>query len=771
MAAAPADGSVRVQQQNLTAEPDAINDQQIVVTEADPDEEEEEDEGNFCSRRCKRFIEWTYREDDDFETKIRKKAVCIVFIPLLILLFVFLISDTFKVLGWITGGDHVSMGEIKSMIIWVILFYVARFLQTKELTKDNVVVLMFSCLVLALCSDWAGQNQPKLSTEYQVWTPTWPFAVLVMDIILVARLDSWVELASLLGCITWLFFRTTEDCWRWGLYDVPYSVNRTDTYLQCPDDGGACPKECTFLPFVQVMLRTVFVLVCDYAVTRDFRNQSYSAIELAEDVAAAMVRFDLKEADARLHAAKHAPERLIVGFGLLLENLHRYRPFLPDALFLQAEDIDELLPARGAKKDRRRRQRKDKYEQIEGPTSPGAAVGVEGSPIGGRTSVAVRDGYASDSQASSVSRSSRNTGSTAASPRGSRASRSVAGSRASSRSTKARAAARLNPVMQLGLNKRTVCMLGCAVRPWDWVAQGQSNEVEGLVMTWLDTVWASGKATRATILGLRGQTATLVWGSMMKIAVTPACLKAAQCSDAVLKALGRQQFPNGAKAYCAIAVGGVQVGNVGSNDFREHATVGPLPATVRMLACYSEYAKASAVCDRPTAQNVENDFELRHIDRIQVVGSGETEAADRQKPIDVHEIQGAVQQAETDEWMYQLEAQQKGKEGAAAHFTVGLEMLFGKEPDARAALTAFRRHLDESPDDVPVQHLANAAAAYAQLPAGKPFARSAWRDPHWDLFPPRPDSLPPPPPPPPRAPTAADEEGDVSTVSTLATLG
>eukprot|EP01065_Artemidia_motanka_P043891 TRINITY_DN6166_c0_g2_i3.p1 TRINITY_DN6166_c0_g2~~TRINITY_DN6166_c0_g2_i3.p1 ORF type:complete len:694 (+),score=211.80 TRINITY_DN6166_c0_g2_i3:465-2546(+) len=683
-------------------------------------------------------------------------------VPALFFMAIPLLIDTVKVF---TG--KATAGETKTLLMWHVVFLVFKLLKKKTTSVNDVKIGTAVLVVLALSSDWLGQVEAEKSTAYATWTPTWPWMIIFMDAALVTSMPKWFELSLLVTAILWILIRSTEDCYRWGLYDFPTAPERNDTLMLCPEEGGACAKECTFWDFNSVMHRTVLVVALDFYITRDFRDQAKAAVDLAEDVAAAMVRFDLQSAQEQLDGAARAPPRLKLAFELLLENLHRYRPFLPDALFEQ--DLSDLLPEKKGKKSKKRRARKQRDPNLNFQLSEAAeTVSPTVAPMC-PPAAAERA-----SQASSRSSASRSVASSRqSSPRGSSMASSASGSIASRSSRQSSHAAAggaraILQVMQLGLTKKTVVMVGVALRPWDWVVQSSSQEVETAVAGWLETVWSSAKAAKATILGVRGQAATLVWGSMVRIAVTPACIKAAACVDELLKNLATKRFPGQTRPHCGICVGGMQVGNVGSNDFREHALIGPLPSTVRALAHYAEYARVSTLCDKASAQNVENEYDVRHVDRWHFPAVEEHVSQGSSRPVDIFEIQAAKQAAETDEWMYQLEAQEAKNQGQAAHFTSGLEKLF-QDANGTAAAEAFSRHLEEDPEDMPVQRLREAAAAHDALHPGLPYARNIWRDPHWDMYRRVPANPPVPPKgmqgPPPGSSPAFDTE--VSTVSSL----
>eukprot|EP00756_Hemistasia_phaeocysticola_P028791 Hpha_TRINITY_DN16193_c1_g7::TRINITY_DN16193_c1_g7_i3::g.3701::m.3701 len=711
---------------------------------------------------------YVLRQDDPYEERMRK-LVLSALIPGQALIFIPTLID----LGDLVSGNA-RAGNSKALItvcIWILFVWQTYKRECPE-WSSLVGIVLTTCLVLM--SDFFGQIEPESSKETTTWIATWTILVLIMDAALVMNCPKHFEIGLLAVGLFYVGMRSVEDCWRIGLYDMFDAPNRTDQFHLCPEEGGVCAKDCDFMQFSGVLLRTVIVLALDYYITRDFRNQAMSAIDMAEDVASAMVRFDLAEAEELIIKNPTAPPRLVTAFELLLENLHRYRPFLPDALFLI--EYDDLLPPKNSRKGKKRhhkRHNQAKYEVCDDEVVP---VG-ELCPSEVLQSPAARCSVASVSVASSRASSrastvrSSNHGSVArsmASRASSMASKASNASSAASRSRASRStrggAARQIQVMQLGLTKKTVVLASVAVRPWDWVVQVPSQEAETAVAGWLESVWDSARNQKATILGVRGQAALLVWGSIMKIAVTPACIKAAACMDDVLKALSKCRFPGEARGRCGICVGSMQVGNVGSTTFREHALIGAAPFTARSLCAFAEFAKISEMCDRAVAQNVENEYDVRHIDRWHFPTDEEHVSTSGQKPVDVYEIQAKKEAAENDEWMYQLEAQEAAAAGQAAHFSGGCDELFQKK-NGEAAASLFDMHLEEDSGDMPVRRLRDAAVAHARLYPGMPYARNVWRESFWQMF----RAEPPVPPPPPggAALPAASEDADTVTVSTL----
>eukprot|EP01062_Namystynia_karyoxenos_P070006 TRINITY_DN6539_c0_g1_i2.p1 TRINITY_DN6539_c0_g1~~TRINITY_DN6539_c0_g1_i2.p1 ORF type:complete len:776 (+),score=319.56 TRINITY_DN6539_c0_g1_i2:113-2329(+) len=665
-------------------------------------------------RKWNAFVSYSFHPDDDYEHRIRKRTIISSAFPICLFLLLSLISDTFALLGHAMSAEVPPMGKIKTMPLWGVMYILIHVFMTKKLPRSHIQAFVWIIGIMIVLSDWAGHNEGETSRYYGIWTPTWPVAFLVMDASLVSKLGTLSECALLIMFLIWLIMRSLEECYRFGMWDVPLEVNRTDMWVLCPDEGGACAKECNGLTFVHVMLRTTLVLTVDFVVTRGFREQANAAIALAEDVSAAMVRFDLVEAQDQLDVASGAPWRLREGFRNLIENLHRYRPFLPDVLFDGVRDEEEEEEA----------EEDAHVDDQSSASSHGAAA---------RRSTA---GISKGSAASS--RMSKARGSSVGSRRSTAVSMSVKDSVKERAEANAKKNDRILQAMAMGVTKKSIVIVSCTLRPWEWTSQGNSPDVDAACAAWLETTYSAGKGAKATILGVRGQQATLVWGNMQKVAVTAACIKAAGCVTSIIQALTSRPLPHNLKPHCGIAAGPAQVGNQGSAEFREHCILGSLCGTARAMSLFAEFMGARACMDKITAGNVENEFDCRQVDRFHWIAEATESEHDplpgNYRPFDIYELQDKKEEKANDEWMYQLEEEEAKKKGQVSFFDDGLSALFAKEPDYRTAASALTSHTEKEPGDIVAVRLRDAAAACAANKAAGTYARRAWRNERWQTF-------------------------------------
>eukprot|EP01062_Namystynia_karyoxenos_P015481 TRINITY_DN15612_c0_g1_i1.p1 TRINITY_DN15612_c0_g1~~TRINITY_DN15612_c0_g1_i1.p1 ORF type:complete len:1034 (+),score=193.17 TRINITY_DN15612_c0_g1_i1:285-3104(+) len=581
-------------------------------------------------RRCgDGWSSWFVRPGDDHDEAVRKKALFLSFIPIALHL-PGLVSDTVKIARWaLLHGTAANVAELKSMLIYGYLFYLVRMLITKHLSRKDSTRAFVLLAVLCLSSDWASQVAATDNSDGGLWSPAWPTMVVITDGMLTSKSGYRAETFVLLMTVIYLTVRNIEECWRIGFWDIPTSANRTDTYSLCPSEGGACSKDCSAGLFFSAFSKSVVITVVDYFITRDFRDSTAASVRLAQDLAAAMARFDLAHARFLLDSASNAPEELRQAFNTLLRNLHRYRPFLPTALFAELDELEsdigdgsgvahqDLRPsstfpgaAAGscAAESPTGTDMQDEMWLAQPsfvlatpgpaqslvlpnvPTFSGAAQSAFAGQFQGRQSGGTLPGGQS---MRTSSRGSSLTASTASHPRRMVSSTVSGRSPAADRGTGLPDCVTELQALQQGLSKRPVVMLGACIRPWAWVAQAAPTDISHSIGPLLEAVWGAAKACKGTIVGLRSQQATVAWGGVVRLASTTASTRAATCASTAMRDLERVLFPNEARVYCGIAGGWTQVGNVGTADSLEHTYIGPLQGTVVLLG---HYAAAAGAC-------------------------------------------------------------------------------------------------------------------------------------------------------------------------------
>ncbi|KAJ9462116.1 Adenylate cyclase [Diplonema papillatum] len=199
-----------------------------------------------------------------------------------------------------------------------------------HLIPNAVVDLIVVCKCLAI----VATDSLNASTNDPRW---WPIFMIVLDLLLFSG-ERAKATHVMHFVVLWLFLISAEEAFRFGVFDIP----------------GIFPSYAT-------RSEKLLVFLVDFILTRRFSDQVMSekirveaSVHAANDIASALAAFDLPGARDRLNVASagNLPAELAGALEQLLANLTAYRPYLPDALFDQADglglDIQAAPPRQGA---------------------------------------------------------------------------------------------------------------------------------------------------------------------------------------------------------------------------------------------------------------------------------------------------------------------------------------------------------------------------------------------------------------------------------------
>ena len=193
-----------------------------------------------------------------------------------------------------------------------------------------------------------------LSAGFFVWdlqgrtmeAPTWPLLVVIVDMLLVMEVEARFTIGLVCFTIAWITLVGVEEGFRFGLLDLPGlegQEGRKDHFrsmMEC--DMLPCTKQ--FPPKSLMTGLSVFVL--DFLVTRGFardvlkeQRSMERTISIVQEIASLLAGYDVEGVAEMLEAHREElPEGMIGALRGLEENLRKYRPYLPAALFEEMEE-------------------------------------------------------------------------------------------------------------------------------------------------------------------------------------------------------------------------------------------------------------------------------------------------------------------------------------------------------------------------------------------------------------------------------------------------
>ena len=187
-------------------------------------------------------------------------------------------------------------------------------------------------------------------TSRTIGTHSWPAFVIIIDMLLVLEVDARFTTGLVVAALVWLLVAGAEEVYRFGLLDLPGLKPQGGEY------GGreyfSRLSDCTELPCAsgsyppRGLLLAVGVFIIDFVVTRGFardvlkeQRSMERTISIVQEIASLLAGYDVEGVAEMLEAHREElPEGMIGALRGLEENLRKYRPYLPAALFEEMEE-------------------------------------------------------------------------------------------------------------------------------------------------------------------------------------------------------------------------------------------------------------------------------------------------------------------------------------------------------------------------------------------------------------------------------------------------
>eukprot|EP01062_Namystynia_karyoxenos_P049666 TRINITY_DN3810_c1_g1_i1.p1 TRINITY_DN3810_c1_g1~~TRINITY_DN3810_c1_g1_i1.p1 ORF type:complete len:776 (+),score=162.12 TRINITY_DN3810_c1_g1_i1:92-2329(+) len=252
-------------------------------------------------------------------------------------------APAFCLLG--TVGFLITLGSITALSTGIALALTSQAVllvysvASKDMSMQLFELALIGSVLGVICMDWANAAVPGNAR-------IWQFVVLAMDMQLVAGTSNRAQMLTMGATCIWLVTDSVELAYRLGMYDI-------EGWSRPPEEMFRERTECARPPCATglgngalVASIYLFSLIVDFVATRRFstgqrieRDRVLASIDIASQVAASLVRFDLDEAAAALdQAGGTLPGALQRSFRDLLSNLASYRPYLPQSCLVEGDE-------------------------------------------------------------------------------------------------------------------------------------------------------------------------------------------------------------------------------------------------------------------------------------------------------------------------------------------------------------------------------------------------------------------------------------------------
>ena len=284
-----------------------------------------------------RCLEPALTLDGRTSAKEQKKRTLFLFIWTVVGMFV----GVYIMLSWEGQGSHRMSLSAALVTLFVSVVGALCILLKCELRQWHIMVTICG-LGLSIFA-WDLHNRARLA-------PAWPMLVLCVDFLLVLELPARYSMGLVVFTCLWLIVLAAEETLRFGLLDLPLTIPQEGEYGR--KEFFRKITECAVLPCAVPfpppgMMVSLSVFVIDFFVTRSFAMQVLQeqasmerTIHTVQEIASLLAGYDVEQVAELLKAHEgDLPEGMTEALRNLEENLRKYRPYLPAALF--ESDVDE----------------------------------------------------------------------------------------------------------------------------------------------------------------------------------------------------------------------------------------------------------------------------------------------------------------------------------------------------------------------------------------------------------------------------------------------
>eukprot|EP00756_Hemistasia_phaeocysticola_P030594 Hpha_TRINITY_DN16300_c4_g2::TRINITY_DN16300_c4_g2_i1::g.60562::m.60562 len=169
---------------------------------------------------------------------------------------------------------------------------------------------------------------------------SWIFVILVLDSTIIFKREH-IQVFILGFFMVYAATEHLESIYQYGLYDMGYWRTGVEVnFCNCASPPCSMPESESLFNYCCVCA----VLLVDFYFTRGFSKavqvqlrRVKSSVDVAADIAGALARYDVDEAEKAIEGGEHIPKELADSFQQLLCNLRSYRAYLPHSCLVSQD--------------------------------------------------------------------------------------------------------------------------------------------------------------------------------------------------------------------------------------------------------------------------------------------------------------------------------------------------------------------------------------------------------------------------------------------------
>ena len=224
------------------------------------------------------------------------------------------------------------------LLIFPCLFAVVAMLCKRRITTAAVVAMLYTISFAILVWDMDARTVKETS---------WPLLVMVVDLLLVMQVPARYTIGLVCVGIVWMIVLSLDESFRFGLLDLPGLKPQEERRQRLGELTDCDTLPCAVDFSSHALFVGIGVFVVDFIAMRGFAREVLKeqaamerTIATVQDIASLLAGYDV-EGVARMLEAQETllPEEMRATLQTLEENLRKYRPYLPAALF-EEDEVD-----------------------------------------------------------------------------------------------------------------------------------------------------------------------------------------------------------------------------------------------------------------------------------------------------------------------------------------------------------------------------------------------------------------------------------------------